>query len=437
MENNEISEKNIDKNSEKKKSKKGIWILSFTLIVIAILAYSFIPDSNTPSVKLEGNQNATDSNGQYTKEFIDAATVKDTSTNEIIMSSPDSKLSYSIDQNAGKYIKVYQGRRINIAVTGLDSRLGTTSNHADANHIISILLDSGKIEITSIPRDTPARAGYSDSSNLNKLTVVRAARGREAYLKEAARIAGYDRIHYYVEVGFSQVMGILELLGYSDAKSTLQVLRSRKGLGGDDFQRCYNQGQFIRQMLLRHFSKLNGGLGELLIRGGLALVESNMTANDLKNIIYTLRSHGFPHSANDIVMRVRPAMNMNFKVYDFASQSTFKNLQKRIESFNKYHENDSTLQKKTNVTAKLMYLIRRAAADSTRNPKAVIAKLEIYFNQRAWFQAEDPDDRIKIRDSMATLLISAYNKRKMPAKANHVIYIINSEKQMFQSNAFH
>ena len=426
-----------DKDTKEKKSKKGIWILSCALLLIAILAYSFIPDSSSSSVQLNGNQNATDSNGQFTKEFVNAATVNDTAQHEIIMSTPDGKLSYAIDQNAGKYVKVYNGRRINIAVTGLDSRLGTTSNHADANHIISILLDSGKIEITSIPRDTPANAGYPDSSGLNKLTVVRAARGREAYLREAARIAGYDKIHYYVEVGFSQVMGILDLLGYTDAKSTLQVLRSRKGLGGDDFQRCYNQGQFIRQMALRHFSKFNGTLGELLIRGSLAFVETNLSAGDFKNIINSLKSHGFPRSGNDIIMRVRPALNMNFKIYDFADQGTVKNLQKRIESFNKYHENDSTLQKRTNVTDKLMHVLHKAVADSTRNPKAVIAGLEIYFNQRAWFQVENPNDRDKIRDSMAALLISAYNKKKMPAKANKVMDVINNEKQIFKSNVFH
>ncbi len=53
-----------------------------------------------------------------------------------------------------------ENARINI--TGLDSRMGTIGNHADANHILSVLLDSGAVEIISIPRDTPADAGLDD-----------------------------------------------------------------------------------------------------------------------------------------------------------------------------------------------------------------------------------------------------------------------------------
>jgi len=122
-----------------------------------------------------------------------------------------------------------QGRVINIMVTGIDSRLGDNMAHADANHVLRFFLDSGLVEIISIPRDTPADAGFDDTTGFNRLTNVRANRGRRTYLNTVSKIAGISSIDYYVEFGFSQAIGLLELLGYKDnASSTLRVLRSRQ-----------------------------------------------------------------------------------------------------------------------------------------------------------------------------------------------------------------
>ncbi|MGA1308141.1 MAG: hypothetical protein ACO30M_09665, partial [Candidatus Kapaibacteriota bacterium] len=162
----------------------------------------------------------------------------------------DGEAAYLFQKDSLKKIPA-SARRVNIAIIGVDARMGTVSKRADANHILSIVPDSGYIEIISIPRDTPANAGMTDSTQ-NKLTIVHAMRGTKAYLQEAAKIAKVGPIKYWIQLGFSQAIGIIELLGQRDSKSTLQVLRSRKGLGGDDYQRCFNQGQYIRQMLLRH-----------------------------------------------------------------------------------------------------------------------------------------------------------------------------------------
>ena len=177
----------------------------------------------------------------------------------------DGEAGYLFQKDSSKKIPS-STRRINIAIIGVDARMGTASKRADANHILSIVPDSGYIEIISIPRDTPADAGMKDSTQ-NKLTIVHAMRGTKAYLQEAGRIAKVGPVKFWIQLGFSQAMGIIELLGQRDSKSTLQVLRSRKGLGGDDYQRCFNQGQYIRQMILRHFTKADGLLGEILIRG--------------------------------------------------------------------------------------------------------------------------------------------------------------------------
>lgn len=374
---------------------------------------------------------------KYNSEFVEAATSnEDTSYTTIRVSSPEN-LYYEYDNDAGKSIRrVYTGRRINIAITGLDSRLGTRSNHADANHVLSFLLDSGKIEITSIPRDTYADAGMDDSTGLNKLTIVRANKGRQFYHQELARIAGLDRIHYYVEAGFSQVMGLIDFLGFKDSRSTLQVLRSRTGLGGDDYQRCYNQGQFIRQMILRHYDILNGPFSQIVIRGGIALMETNLTADVMNNIVATLTSKGFPRSDSDVEIRVRPPVPLNYKIYNFSDETTIASLTKKIENFNRHRDDDTTFSnnKEINVERKLKKLISEAAQDSLKRPKQVINKLEVYFEQKAWHQIDNWEERNKLRDEIGKLLESAYLKTKNSLKANRIREAIEAEKLLFEKS---
>ncbi|MER3328315.1 MAG: hypothetical protein RIF34_01965, partial [Candidatus Kapaibacterium sp.] len=45
-------------------------------------------------------------------------------------------IPFTVDKKAGiVYKKQYNGRRINICVTGVDSRIGSNFKHADANHV--------------------------------------------------------------------------------------------------------------------------------------------------------------------------------------------------------------------------------------------------------------------------------------------------------------
>ncbi len=339
---------------------------------------------------------------------------------------------FTIEKDAGK--SSYRGRRVNIAVIGVDARMGTGTKHADANHVVSILLDSGKIEIVSIPRDTPADAGFSDSNSLNKLTIVHANRGLRAYLSEASRIAGVGKIDYYVEFGFSQAMGIIELLGHKDSKSTLQVLRSRQGLGGDDYQRCYNQGQFIRQNILKNFGRADGFFGEVFIRGGLLLVETNLTADNISQVVSQLKDKGFPRDSTAITVRVRPSVGNKFKLYDFSDDNTIQTLKNKIERYNTSRQKkDSSYGKspKPDVAAQLRKIITNARTDSAKYPKQVIRRLSSYFDQHAWLQISDRKQRESVRADMESLLASAYFKLNKPAEAEKIHAIINTEKQMF------
>jgi len=399
--------------------------------IILFIYYTFFKSTEEPNLS---NENLSpiekeDSKSQLTDTNFIKAILPDSTDESITFSNHYDFVTF--DSTAGKNKPLFTGRRINIAIIGLDSRIGNISNHADANHILSILIDSGKIEIISVPRDTPADAGFDDTTGQNKLTVVRAVRGRNYYLKELARIAQIDKIHYFVEVGFSQVIGILEFLGYKDAKSTLQVLRSRKGLGGDDYQRCYNQAQFIRQTILKHYSKINGGIsGDLILRAGLAMVETNLTFHDLKRIIERLNLGGFPISPSDITIKIRPPIPIKYKVYDFTNQDVISSLIKKIEHFNRKHnERDSV---KIDTFSLLERVVSSAEKDTLKRPKAVISKLRTYYEQKAWLQIEDENNREMIRTRIENCLVSAYYKLSKPTLANQVKQAMALERELFK-----
>lgn len=417
-------------------------LLLFIILILAWIGYNFLHNlsNNTDPDSVQSDSlRIKDSLQKLSQDYLRSVTSDDSANIKIIRVSDPSGMNipFSLDNNAGKQIKrIFTGRRINIAVIGVDSRVGTSTKHADANHVISILIDSGTIEITSIPRDTPADAGMPDTSGQNKLTIVRSARGRDAYLEEVADIAGLDKIQYYCEVSFSQVMGIIEFLGFKDSKSYLQVLRSRTGLGGDDFQRCYNQGQFIRQNILKNFRRLDGMIGEVLIRGGIAMVETNLSTSNVKDIIAKLKGKGFPRSEADISIRVRPPMPSNFKVYDFSDEKVVNQLKQKIEFFNQsQYDIDSSKKPQDSVSVEriLKNAIARAALDTAKKPQNSINTLKVFYEQHAWLQVPDLGKRQALRSNISNILINSYIKKKQPDMARKVKESIDAEIEFFKN----
>ena len=443
-----MNRKQEDGKTEKKsKWKKRLLIIVLSLIILFVGAVSLLiefPGTVSKAISIFDNvkdiEEVTEEpqveENQIDTNFINAVTVRDSVEEDVRSSDPlpeiNKNYTCETDTKAGKASSnlIYNGRRINIAIIGIDARMGTVSNHADANNILSIMPDSGIIEITAIPRDTWANARMADSTQ-NKLTIVLANRGMKAYLKEAARIARLDQIPYYVEVSFSQVMGILELFGYKDTKSALQVLRSRKALGGDDYQRCYNQAQFIRQLMLNHFGKVTGPLGGILIHGGLSFVKTNLTNALVRNIVDNLEQNGFGDTPKDVIIKVRPPVGIDFKVHNFTNQETFSELQHRIEAKNRHIEKDSLFD--AHVSGKLWKAIHKAEADSShKRYRGIINSLKNFYDQRAWIQVSDLDLRENIRNRISSLMIYAYYKLKQPEKAEAVKSKIQAEKEMFE-----
>ena len=436
----------------KSSGKKKIWyglLITFLILVLftALLSYLFIKDLKIKGVgdtsiskNISGNDsNSKDSTKKYSKDYLKAVVPENDSNERVIKYSDYESYLKSVqyDDAAGlNFKKVYNGRRINIAVTGVDSRLGTNTKHADANHVISILLDSGKIEIISVPRDTPADAGYGedDTTGQNKLTIVRAGKGLKSYHKELARIAGLDKIHYYIEFGFSQALGLIELLGYKNSVQTLKVLRSRTGLGGDDFQRVYNQAQFIKQNLVANFNTFNSLMGDLVIRAGLAMVDTDLSPDKLFYLRDELKKKGFGNNSNDVTVKIRPPMPIKFKIYDLDKPEVILALSSKIDAFNKTQKHDSdknnlNIDINSSVVNQLSKIIKNSKNDKqTANG---IRNMTTLYSQRAWLQISNLHLRDSIRTEFCNTLAGLYFRKKDSISANKVLNYLEIEKKAF------
>ncbi|MCL5991474.1 MAG: hypothetical protein M1419_05170 [Bacteroidetes bacterium] len=315
---------------------------------------------------------------------------------------------------------------INIAVTGLDTRMGSGCNHADANHLLRIFLDSCRIEIISIPRGTFVKAGFADTSGLNYLANLRAGKGRERYLKEIAKICNIPKVDYYVEFGFSQAIGLLDLLGFrGNSAQTLRLLRSRQAFGLGDYQRSFNQGEFIRQMILSKYRTITNLPGDLAIRAGLLLVDTDLSYGIINNIIDKLNKSGFPRSEADISHYLKPKMKYEFHNFDFLSRASRDSLYKLIMRTAKNLEiddggknNNGRINRR--VLRNLNVIIRRAENDSLRFPQIVISRLQRIYEQRSWYQIGDTNQRYVLMKRICSLLISAYDRTNQSDKARSV-----------------
>lgn len=323
-------------------------------------------------------------------------------------------------------VERYWGRSVTIAISGIDSRLGVRQAHADANHVLRIWLDRGAVEILSVPRGTYADAGFS-SKALNIIANYRARKGRAAYLRKLAEMTGVGTIDYYVEVGFSQAMGIFELLGFkSSAATTLHVLRTRKAFGIGDHQRCYNQAQFIRQMILKHFPRSDGMLDAVAIRTALALAETNLRYDVVQTILAALRAKGFPRSERDVTIRLCPRRHKT-QDFDLSSQekivATAKKLDRRLKA------SGAMPRKPTFRVETYQQKLHRMTVEAARSldrgkPSRAIALLERPFEQRAWLQLPDERVRATYMELISSTLIEAYEATGHVLKADAVRYFL-------------
>jgi hypothetical protein len=356
----------------------------------------------------------------------------------------------SVDVSSEKYDKILKGEKLRILITGIDSRLGSTKNHADATHLITVWFEPGIVEIVSIPRGTWADAGFKEPFidsvrevnpdaklySQNYLANVRATRGRLRYWKDVRRIAKVDSINYYVEFGFSQAIGLLELMGYGEkAPQVLRVLRTRQVYGGQEHQRNFNQGQFIKQMILAIFPKLESIEGEILMRSALLMVDTDLDIDAIKSIIERLKAKGFPRGGEAIIQRVKPKYGHKYLSYDFGQSDAVDSLYKYLATKSMRLARDKNINDNTTTTSKVKRAIDSLLSDSekyvTTDPSRSIRNLRIPFEQRAWFQIADIKERSAIRRRVCNILIRAYKENQDNLHASEVQTVLDMEERVF------
>ncbi|HET7152488.1 MAG TPA: LCP family protein, partial [Candidatus Kapabacteria bacterium] len=213
---------------------------------------------------------------------------------------------YAVKEDDLKKAAAQLPPHINILITGLDNRLGQNDNHADAVHLFTIFPDKGTIEITSVPRDTKCFIDSTFPDSLSHFSNARSKLGRKGYIHTAEMFLNKGKMDYWVELNFSTVMGILQLIGYKDPATALQFLRHRKSFSIGDVQRSHNQAVFMKQAIVKYFNLMTGMSGDFLLTAGLGMIETNLTKEACEGLIYKLKQKGFPNNPDAITLKMEP-----------------------------------------------------------------------------------------------------------------------------------
>ncbi|MDC1067632.1 hypothetical protein OAQ99_00580 [Candidatus Kapabacteria bacterium] len=344
-----------------------------------------------------------------------------------ISEKEDLAIPFKIDTKAGKiYRKIYSGRRINIALIGIDSKIGERFKLADANHIISLLPETRQIEIYSIPRDTKVNFAEEDSLKPKILSRYYSKVGKNEYLRKLAEISELDKVHYWVEVGFSQVIGLLDFFGYRNPSNTLQVLRSRKIFKGGDYQRVYNQANFLKYQLNKNINYYNEQTFKVILNSVLSLLNNNCNSDTLFSCYQSFRSDNFPPS--NINIQIKPSFKFKYKDFDFSNDFVLTKLESKVSGSNRNYG--------LKVYKTLDSILVLAQKDSIKHPILVISKLEKYFEQKAWLQIPETEFRNKIRNRFKGLLSSAYSRKNYNHKLKKLLISFESEENLNNLNQY-
>lgn len=315
---------------------------------------------------------------------------------------------------------------LNILLVGLDNRVASTDNHADAIHLVTIhTKEPVNVTIQSIPRGTPV-TGYGIPDDLSFMANVRALRGRNSLMKAVAKLAKKRKIDYYVEVSFSQVMGVLELLGYKDPATALQFLRHRKSYALGDVQRSYNQGKFLMTQAIRRGDMLTGAKGDVMLRMGLGMVDTDLDLETVQAIVYLLKERGALNQER-MAVKLLPSANSSALVdtdipdpdqMNTAVNSLIRKLGSHVDDLGRYDP-----------YPKIESVVDRA--ESQRQPKAALAVIKPVYEQKAWLQIQERPRRQEIRDRVERILMNAYNATKQPQKAMEIHRYMADERKAF------
>jgi hypothetical protein len=221
-------------------------------------------------------------------------------------------------------------------------------------------------------------------------------------------------------------MGVLELLGYKDPATALQFLRHRKSFPLGDIQRSHNQAAFIRSQMIRRSNLLEGAKGDVMIRMGLGMVDTDLDLLTAQALVYILRHNNVLDEAH-IALDMRPRQGMSALLdieipepdqMDSTVNKLVRKLGDEVDDLGRYDP-----------YPQIRAIVDRATQQT--RPRAVIAVIEPVYKQKAWLQIQERPNRQDIRDRVEDLLVKAYTDSKQPLKAGEVSKYMAEERKAF------
>ena len=253
-----------------------MWLRLFLIAMLAVLLSCSDAEESSRTEELNTTQQQTE-DASLSKE--DMLKEVDTSTFEI---------SDSVIRQKKQIFPQPGGRIVNILISGVEPSSSIQPSGYYAHHIVRFFIDSGIIEIVSIsPLAMPKRSEKDPSATISS-------------------ISGIGPIDHMIRMDIDQAVRILDLMGYEDSQAQFKRLKETPKTKAGIVQRSYDQGMFIRDVLLRGIRKTNDVLGDLAVRAALAIVDTDLTYDECSYILRSVQRSGFGDDPDRIWVRVMP-----------------------------------------------------------------------------------------------------------------------------------
>jgi len=170
------------------------------------------------------------------------------------------------------------------------------------------------------------------------------------------------------------------------------------------------------------------------LRAALLLVETNLSYDNARALLDSLKANGFTGAEDQVWVRLKPSMIAKLKVYEFDTANVNTIDKQMSHKMHRMHL-DSVLITQETYENRLSSLVTKAVRDSAKAPASVIRHLQRPYEQRAWLQVTNLERRHQYRDRVCALLVSAYKRTKNVEAAKRVEEYQAVEMQLNDADA--
>ena len=203
--------------------------------------------------------------------------------------------SYKITKTVNAKAKQNAGDMFNVYVSGIDTYGPVSSvSRSDVNIIMTVNKKTGKILLTTTPRDSYVKIADGGNNQYDKLTHA-GLYGVESSIHTLENIYGI-KIDYYARLNFTSFLKLIDTVGgkksfqpgllHMNSEDALMFVRERYGLTGGDHDRGKNQEKVITAIIKKLTSKEGLANYQSVIKDLSESIQTNMpieTAMGLAN----------------------------------------------------------------------------------------------------------------------------------------------------------